>query len=229
MGTEALWVPLALAAAGTGVDMYNTKKTADKRDDLALAGLKRQQAHQRNADARISTELGAMEGSSPEDERQASLNQYLTQLRAARSPAQGQQGGPGGSRYREDSRTASAGIDNFGNKVAGTMARIGAAGKQRQVERRGISRMASDVGGIARNASGDNAVNKLKIDAVQLNPWLQGLGAVLKAAGAAYGMAGPGAATSVASGAGGGLGAGGGVVVPQTIEQQLAAKATSFA
>jgi hypothetical protein len=217
MGTEALWIPLALAAAGTGVDMYNTKKTADKRDDFALAGLKKQDAHQRNADSRISQELGALEGSTPEDERRESLNQYLTQLRSARAPARGGLGTVqnASSRYAADSRTAGAGIDNFGQRVAGTVSRIGAAGQQRQNERASQGRMMAEVGGIARNASGDAAVNKMKVDSVQLDPWLQGLGAVLKAAGMAYGVgaAGSAAAGGVSAGAAGGTGAGGGAAL----------------
>jgi hypothetical protein len=227
MGTEAFWIPAALAAAGTGVDMYNTKRTTDRRDDIALAGLKKQGVHQRNADARITQELDAMEASSPEDERKASLDQYLTQLRSARATAQGPQGGPGGGRFKEDSRTAKAGIDNFGQRVAGTVSRIGAAGKQRQGERVSAGRMAADVGGIGRNASGDAAVNRMKIDSVQLDPWLQGLGAVLKAAGMAYGVSGMGGAAgaNATAGSAGGLGAGGGSAIPQTIQQRLAGSA----
>jgi hypothetical protein len=199
MGTEAFWIPAVLAASGAGVDMYNTKKTADKRDDIALAGLKKQGAHQRDADARITQELNAMEASTPEDERKASLDQYLTQLRSAKASAHGAAGGPGGSRFKDDSRTAKAGIDNFGQRVAGTVSRIGAAGKQRQGERISAGRTAADVGLIGRNSSGDAAVNRMKMDAVQLNPWLQALGIALKAAGVGMG----------AAGAAGGTGAGG--------------------
>jgi hypothetical protein len=215
MGAELL-IPLALAAAGTGVDMYNTKRANDKRDDLAAQGLRRQREHQRNANARISEQLGALENSSPEASRDAALNEYLTQLRSARGSATGAvQNVPGASkRYAADVEGNQAAIGNFGQRVAGTLSRISAAGRQRQQEAIGSGRMMADVAGVARDASGDDYVNRLRIASVQANPWLTGLGALLKAAGFAAGAASPAPAASIAEGAVGGVGAGGGVSQP---------------
>lgn len=215
MGAEIL-IPLALAAAGTGVDMYNTKRTNDKRDDLAVQGLKRQQEHQRNADARVSQQIGALEQSSPEASRDQALTGYLEQLRAQRGAATGGvQNVPGASkRYAADVDTNQAAIGNYGQRVAGTLSRIQAAGRQRQQEGIGTGRMMADVAGIARNASGDDTVNRMRVAGVQANPWLTALSGVLKAAGMAYGAtAGAGAAgQGVAEGAVGGTGAGGGML-----------------
>jgi hypothetical protein len=74
MGLEAGTVALigaALSAAGTGAGAYNQYKTAKDTERQALVGMNQQRLKQREIDERLNTEIGALEQSSPDDERQA--------------------------------------------------------------------------------------------------------------------------------------------------------------
>lgn len=188
MGLEAGTVALigaALSAAGTGASAYNQYKTAKDTESQALKGMNQQRLKQREIDERLNTEIGALEQSNPDDERQASLDAYLSQLRANRGNAEGVTT-PGVSRYGEDTELAQAGVQNYGQKVAGILSRIDAARDQRINESRGFDRAGSDVEGVAREARGNDFINRLRMSQIQPNTWLDA-GAQL-AQGAGSGM-----------------------------------------
>ena len=42
MGTEAAWVPLVVAALGSGVQAYNVRQTAKEADAVAAQGIRQQ-------------------------------------------------------------------------------------------------------------------------------------------------------------------------------------------
>lgn len=193
-------------AASAGTQAYSTHRSNKERDAISADNIRKQMAHQRRIDDRVKQNLNQLETSSPEAERAQSLNNYLSQLRAARAAASGTPGAPGSSsRYQRDTETSDASIQNYGRRVADSLSRINSAGLQRQNERIGTGRMAADVGGISRQASGDDAIARMRIAAVQDNPWLTGLSLALRAAAAATSMGAGGAA---GAGSTGGTGAG---------------------
>ena len=218
MGTEAFWIPVALAAAGTGVDYYAGQKAASERDRVLAGGIKRQRQRQSEADARVNQELDARAASNPDDERKASMEQFMAQLKRARGPAGGTGDVPTASnRYEADSAGAKAGIQNFGMRRADTASRIAAPIRQRTGESISGGRTGADVGLIGRKARGDDYVTQLKASSITEDPWLKALGIALRAAGMAYGVGGAAGATGGASaGSAGGLGAGGGAVPATT-------------
>lgn len=169
--TIAAIISAVTTLAGTGASMYNQRRTLQDQEDQALAGMANQRAKQREIDARIDTEIGSLEQSNPDDERAASLEAYLSQLRANRSGVQGETT-PGVSRYGEDTALAQAGVQNYGQKVAGILSRLDATREQRRNEGFGINRMASDVTGTQREASGDDFINRLRMSQIQPNVWL---------------------------------------------------------
>lgn len=188
MGTEALWIPLALSAAGAGLQAHNSYRTAKRQDSAAAAGIRQQAARQREADQRVNAEIGALEGSTPEGEKAQALSDYMTTLQRARSQARGGGDVAGASdRYQTDDAAAKVGIQNYGGQVADTLSRIAAPGLQRDREGRQINRMGSDVAGIARNAGGEAFLAQLRHNSINRNPWLDAGGQVLT--GIAGGMA----------------------------------------
>lgn len=209
MGSEALWVPAVLAAAGAGTDYVAQRGAQNQRNDLALRGLKKQEGHQRNINAAVDQQLGALKESSPEAARQKAMSDYIGQLRAARSQARGPST-PGGGRYQADTEGSEAAIQNFGEDRADMLSRISSAGTQRRDEAIGIGKLGGQIGTTANIARGDQALTDMKVAGVQENPWLKGLALALKAAGMAYGVAGAGGAAGSASGAAG-TGGGSGV------------------
>lgn len=198
MGTGAFWVPALISAVGAGAGAYETRRVAKKQDALAAEGIRQQSMRQREADARISQELGALERSSPEAERAKALDDYVAQLRATRANAAGGGAVPGASdRYQTDEAGARADIQNFGEKVAGTLARINAPGFQRQREGFGINRLGGDIGGISRAAQGDDFLTQLRLSRVGRNPWVDAAAQGLQGLG--QGMAGRAAAPASAA------------------------------
>jgi hypothetical protein len=185
MGLEATtiaYIGSALAAAGAGAQAYNTKKTADDQGRVAVQGIKAQQAKQREIDARLSDEVSNLEGSSPEDERQQSMDQFMQQLRASRDEAQGTPT-VGSQRYGQDTAASQAGVQNYGQKVASILSRLQAAGEQRRNEGFSLNRAGSDVAGTAREAQGSDFLSRLRMANTQRNPWVDAAGQVAKGAG----------------------------------------------
>lgn len=182
-GTIAL-IGMALSAAGAGATAYDAKRTADAQDSAAAQGIRNQAAKQREMDERVNTEIGALEGSNPDDERAASLEKFMQTLRSARGNMEGNLGAaPAGSRYGQDVDQSKAAIGNFGEKAAGILSRIRAAGDQRQNEGFAINRMGSDVAGTAREASGQDFLDRLRLGGITGNPWTQAAGQIAKGAG----------------------------------------------
>ena len=217
MGTEAFWIPVALAAAGTGVDYYAGNEAAKDRDRVLAGGIKRQRQRQRDADARVNQELDTRAASNPDDERQQAMAQFMEQLKRARGPAGGTGDVPTASdRYEADAAGAKAGIQNFGTRRADIASRISAPIRQRTGENISSGRTGADVGLIGRKARGDDYVTQLKASSITEDPWLKALGIALRAAGMAYGVGAGAAGSGVSAGSAGGLGAGGGAV-PSTV------------
>lgn len=188
MGLEATtlaYIGMALAAAGSGAQAYSARETAKSQDQAAARGIKNQQAKQREIDSRVDQSIGALERSGPEDERAASLDQYMAQLRSSRAQANGSDVPITGGRYGEDVEASQAAIGNYGEKVAGLLSRIRAASDQRTNEGYDIGRMGSDVAGTARNASGQAFIDQLRLRGITQNPWVTAAGDVAKGAGSA--------------------------------------------
>ncbi len=189
MGTEAVWIPAAIAALGAGVGAYTTHKAASEQDDLAAQGIRDQSRSQRQANESINSELGSLEASNPDAERQKALDEYLSTLRANRAQAGGGTPLSGASdEYRTDASTTSAGIQNYGEKYADILSRIFAPQRQREQEGYSVARTGSDVTGIARDASGNDFVNRLRISAAQPNPWILAGGELAQGVGSSMAM-----------------------------------------
>lgn len=182
-------IPYIIAALSAGAQAYNTKQTADRQEDVALAGLDRQRLKQREADQRLNEELRQLESSSPEDERAQSLEQFMQALRSSASQRGGSGDVPGASgRYAEDAVTSRAGIQNYGDKLSGILSRIRGGVGQRQNESIGFNRAGSDVDAVRRASQGEDYLTRLKMGATVRDPWLDA--AAQMGMGIAGGMAG---------------------------------------
>jgi hypothetical protein len=185
MGAAA--IPFVLTAIAGGANAYNTRQVARDQDQMAARGIRTQQEKQRQIDSRLSGEIGSLEQSNPDDERAASLDAFLQQLRATKGEAQGETT-PGVSRYGQDTELAQAGVQNYGTKVADILSRLRGPVEQRRNEGYGFNRAGSDAATIARDAQGQAYLNRLRIGNIQRNPWIDA--AAQLASGAAGGIAG---------------------------------------
>lgn len=198
MGTEAIWIPLVLAAAGGTASAVNARNVAKKNEQIQARGIAAQARRQEQADARISDEIRAQNASTPEEERAEALGQFTDTLRNAKASAEGGGDVPMGSdRYQTESVDAKADIQDYGGKLADIVSRINAPLRQRENEAQSRNRTASDVAGIARNAEGDAWLTQLMASSVTPNTGLSIAAPLLQgAASATAGGMGPGPASS---------------------------------
>lgn len=195
MGTEAIWIPLVLAAAGGTASAVNARNMAKKQEGIANRGIAAQGRRQRAADERIGTEVASLANSSPEAERAAALDDFTSALRSSKSAASGATDVPMGSdRYQTEDAGAKADIQNYGGQLADIMSRINAPVRQREREATSRGRTASDVAGISRNAEGDAWLTQLMQQSVTPNTALSIAAPLLQ-----------GAASATAGGMGGGM------------------------
>lgn len=187
MGAEVL-VPLALAAAGTGVQTFVQQKALRDQDEAAAQGIRVQAGHQREADARVAQEVANLEQSSPEAAQKSATDAFMDQLRRTRASAQGeQQIGALSDEYNTGAAKAGKAIDQYGANRAGTLARINAPAVQRQNETFSRLRAGTDLGLIDNAAQGDQFLAQLRQQSIRPNPWAAAGGELL--AGAGSGMA----------------------------------------
>lgn len=191
MGTEAVWVPLAISALGAGASAYNTHQTAKRQEEVAQNASMTQQRKQQEADARLNQELDTLSASGPDAERKAALDGFLQQLRANSGAAGGTSNVINASdRFKGDSANAGAAIKNYGTTRAGSLASINAPSLQRRREGYGINRAESDVQGIGRDANAEAFLSQLRMNSIQRDPWLDAAGQIAQGVGS--GMAASG-------------------------------------
>lgn len=184
---------LALAAASAGLQYQNTKKTTERQDAQAAAGIRQQGERQKQADAKVADEVERLKASTAEDERAASLGSFMDALRKTKGSATAGLEGPGGEAFRLAAEEASTGVQNKAAADASLLARIDAAGQQRQGEGFGYGRLGTDLSLIGRQAAGDDFLNQLRLSSIRRNAGLD-LAAGLMSAGSGAAMGGGGAA-----------------------------------
>lgn len=184
MGTEALWIPLVLAAAGAGADAYNNRQIGKETDRLAAQGIRKQGMRQQEVDARVNEELNAQSRSTPEGERAAALDAYTAQLQRGRASAESGLTGIAGAsdRYQTDVNAGKSAIGNYGDLLAGIQSRIDAPQRQRENEGVSRSRTAGDIGRISRDAQADDYLNQLLQSSVKGSTALEIAGPMLRGA-----------------------------------------------
>lgn len=203
------WVALALAAAAAGASYYNTTRTARRQDQAAAAGIRRQSARQREADANVDKLIDKQAGSSSADEQAGLLDRFMQQLRASKGSATAgiSQGGKISDAARAAEADAALGVGDYGTKRAGMVAAMDAPALSRQNEALSRAQTAVDLEQIGRFAGGDAFINNMRLQGIRRNPWLDAFSAF--AGGASSGMASGGwggSSPGASSGSGFGIG-----------------------
>ena len=190
MATSTM-VGLGLAAAAAGANQYNTRQTAKRQDQQAAQGIRQQGIRQQAADAKVNDQVADLEGSTAQGAREQRLEDYMQGLRRNRGTMQaGLTPTVGSQAFRDDSARAAQDVQGYGERAAGLLSRIDAPGMQRQSEAFGASNLATDLGLIGRQSSGDQFINDLRLRAIRRNPWIDAGSQVAGAYGASLAMGG---------------------------------------
>lgn len=170
MGAEVL-IPLLIAGASTGAQLYNTNRTERKQDNQLASSIRRQGKKQAEADKRVDEEVRNLEQSTAQEERRERLGQYMQTLERGKQTS-GFLPNVGGDAFQADSAEAQAGVQAQAASDAGLASRIDAAGMQRQGEAFGFGRLGTDLQRIGRESQGDAYIDELRLRMIRRNPWI---------------------------------------------------------
>lgn len=198
MGTESIWVPLALSALGAGANHYNSRQVAKRQDNILADQIRQQGVRQQEADRAVSEAMRQRAAQGAEVERGQVGDQYLQQVRAAQGAAmQGLgQAGAVSSAYQQAANDAAMGIGDYAGQTASLMSRIDAPTMQRQREGQQDTRLAFNLEDLGRRSRGDDYLAQLRLQNVKRNPWID-MASSLMGAAAGY-TAGAGGGQSLA-------------------------------
>ncbi len=180
---------LAIAAAAAGASAYNTRQTANRQDRTLAEGIRGQSRKQEQIDQRTAAEVAQLEQSRSADEAAKARTGYDQQLqRNAAAIMGGLTPGIGSETFKADAAQGAKDVSGYAGRTADLMARMDAPGMQRQGEAFGMGRLATDNALVAREAQGDDFLNRLRVQGIRRNPWIDAAAQV----GMAYagGMAG---------------------------------------
>lgn len=186
-GAETVWISAALAAAGAATSAYASSQQLKKQDQIAAAGIIKQGQLQKQGEADVSNTIGQVAQSNAKTA--AKSNDQLAQYRAALQQGSGISGTaspnvPGSSKaYKAAQTTAGAGASDYVNKIATGAATTEGTQLERVGENEQMGDTAGKLGMLQGQAQNENYLTKLRVQSTQANPWLQGLGALMSAAG----------------------------------------------
>lgn len=184
MGTEAVWVPLVLAAVGAGTSYVNTRNTNRRLENESLTRILNQQGRQREADVEVQKLIQDTAASNPEARSAEALEGYTSELRRS----QGQQTSgidnlAGASQaYKDMAAKGASGVSEYGGQLASLFSRIDGALRQREDE--GVDRMDAQnrIDMISRRSAGQDHLSDLRLQSIGPNPLLTAASEI------AYGM-----------------------------------------
>lgn len=165
----AALVPLLTTAAGVAINQINTNQTEERTRRALALQMESQDARQREAKALIDANLQRTRAGSPEDERGAAFDEYLTQLRKTQGNAAAGFGQVGAvaDRYTTAANDATAELFNTGMRRADQMARIDAPMNQRTAEGLDFSRLNSNLGLVRARSESDRFLDALRLQIAQ--------------------------------------------------------------
>ena len=184
--TTSTALALGLAAASVGAQYYNTERTARRQDNALATSIANQGRKQQVADTAVNEEVRKLESSTAADERAGRLAEYMDIVAKKRGNAEaGLTPGLGSERFQSGAAAATKATQGYAGKMADLMARIDAPGLQRQGEGFGYGKLATDLGLIGREASGQAFLDQLRLSRIKRDPWLDAASAGLSGAGGA--------------------------------------------
>lgn len=192
-------VALAAMAAATAANQYNTNKTLNRQDAEQADGIRRQSDIQKRTDDKVNDEVDSLEKSTAADERAARMTDYMKTLGTARGKTEEGLDNVGlGDAFNAAGDKAKGDLATTGNRTAGLLSGIDAAGLQRQGEAFSFGNLATDISLLGRESAGQQFLTDLRTRSIRRNPYIDGGAAILNGIG--QGMAGGGGAGTAGAG-----------------------------
>lgn len=191
------WYAVGALVVSTIYKVHSDQQVAKKQDSALAQQIRADSAHQQDADSAVADLINKTGQSNDQGQQQSLLGKFTQQIQDARGNATGglNQVGNVSDAYKDSGADAALGITDYGKKVADLTSRIDAPNLQRQDEQADRLRFSSTLGGISRDAAGDDFLAKLRLQRIQPNPYgmaaADALGAYggAKLSGSMYGSA----------------------------------------
>ena len=192
MGTEAVWIPLVMAAVGAGASVYNTRQTERRQDNALAQQIRNQSARQREADAKAAELVRREAGSNDTDERASSLAKFTDAIQKARGNAERplETVAAVSDAYKKAGSDSALGMTSTAGNFADLVSRIDAPMQQRQNDDLARGRYATDIDMIRRFASGDDYLDQMRLRNIRRNPWIDAGASVASGYAGSYGGGG---------------------------------------
>jgi len=190
------WWAVGTLVVSTVYKVTEDQKVARQQDRSLAQQIRTQSAHQQDADSAVADLINKTAQSSDQGQQQSLLGNFMQQIQDARGNATGglNQVGNVSDAYKTSGADAALGISDYGKKVADLTSRIDAPTLQRQDEQAARLRFGTELGGISRDAAGDDFLAKLRLQKIRPNPWGEAAADALAAYGGS--KAGGGYSTS---------------------------------
>lgn len=181
------WIAVGAAILAAGSNYYNTERTAKRQDRALTQQIQQQSKRQQEADREVAQTLAERAASNADANKQTTLDQYLSQARAAQGAATSglNQAGAVSSAYQQSANDAALGVGDYANSQASLMSRIDAPTQQRNQEAISNAQLNSRLGLIGNRAASDDYLANLKLQGIRRDSGLDLLSQVAGAYGAA--------------------------------------------
>lgn len=191
MGTEAFWVPLALATASGGAQYENANAATSRANNAEAQTIADQTQFRNNANSAVKQLTSKIASNSPQQLQDQATSAFVGNLR--RNAAGSTQGGNtapdsttfgasesalapgvvGSSRYKQGNAASQQQVEQYGNTNASEMAATDAAVRQRQGEGLAMQTLGTGLNTIGVESQTKSFVDQLRAQAAgQQNPWV---------------------------------------------------------
>lgn len=191
MGTEAFWVPLALAAVSGGAQYANASSAASRANNAETQSIIDQGQYRNNAMSGVQQLTKQVASNSPNQLTNQATSAFVNTLRKnAAGSTQGGNTAPdpttfgqsesalptstvGGAQYKKGLANSQKQVEQYGNTNAGEMGAIDAAVRQRQNEGLGMQTLGTNLNTQNEESYTKNFVDQLRAQSSgQANPWV---------------------------------------------------------
>lgn len=165
MGTEAFWVPVAVAALSGGAEYANNRSAQKKQETSQVQALQDQEELQHKASGQASQLTAQIASNTPDAIAAKSTGEYVQQLRSNTANADQTPVTGASARYGADAARSSAEVKDYGDKYAGEMGNIDAAVRQRQNEGLAMQTLGTNINTLNAQSFAKSFVDQLRSQA----------------------------------------------------------------
>lgn len=223
MGTEAFWIPAAIAALGTGAQAVNQSNANQRASNSEAQSIANQQQYRQQANDQVKNLTQQIATNNPQQIANKETSDFVNTLRrnaagsatpgAASSTSDSNFGAPvsalppaagASSRYKSDAASSQKETQQYGQDYATEIGNIDAAVRQRQNEGLALNTLGTNLNTLGAESYTKNFVDQLRSQAAgQANPWVGLFSGMLQKGAAAYATnagGGQGPSTNLTSG-----------------------------